>query len=166
MKNLWFILLLCLPIIGYSQASHFPICDSCEIVEHENYSLCYNENYEQASWVFYELTKDEVVGDLERTDDFREDPLVSTGSASLEDYVGSGYDRGHIAPAADMEFSATAMSESFYMSNMSPQHPSFNRGRWKSLESEVRKWAYSREAIWVTSGPVLKGDLQIAVLEK
>jgi len=52
-----------------------------------------------------------------RTNDFREDYKVKTGSASLSDYKGSGYDRGHLAPAGDMKWSSSVMSESFYMSN-------------------------------------------------
>jgi len=90
-----------------------------------------------------------------RTNDFREDYKVKTGSASLLDYKGSGYDRGHLAPAADFKWSSTAMSESFFMSNMSPQHPSFNRGIWKKLEGSVRNWADDNSEIYVVTGPIL-----------
>lgn len=93
-----------------------------------------------------------------RTDDFREDYKVKTGSASQSDYKGSGYDRGHLAPAADFKWSSTAMSESFYMSNMSPQHPSFNRGIWKKLEGSVRNWADDNGEIYVVTGPILSGS--------
>ena len=90
-----------------------------------------------------------------RTNDFREDYKVKTGSASLSDYKGSGYDRGHLAPAGDMKMSSTAMSESFFMSNMSPQHPSFNRGIWKKLEGSVRNWADDNGEIHIVTGPIL-----------
>jgi endonuclease G len=90
-----------------------------------------------------------------RTNDFREDYKVTTGSASLSDFKGSGYDRGHLAPAGDMKWSSTAMSESFYMSNMSPQKPGFNRGIWKKLESSVRNWADDNGEIYVVTGPIL-----------
>lgn len=74
------------------------------------------------------------MGTLDRTDNFRADRSISTESAALSDYRGSGYDRGHLAPAADMKWAPAAMSESFLMSNMSPQDPGFNRGIWKKLE--------------------------------
>ena len=65
---------------------------SCEteLVEHQNFSLCYAEEHEQASWVSYVLTKSETLGSHKRTNDFRIDPLVSTGSATKADYKGSG----------------------------------------------------------------------------
>lgn len=97
---------------------------------------------------------------MKRTNNFRPDQKVKTGSATLTDYKGSGYDRGHLAPAADMKWSATAMSESFYMSNMSPQRPGFNRGIWKRLEQLVRTWAVEYEEIHVVTGPVLKGSFK------
>ena len=105
------------------------------IVEHEYYTLRYNEKTEQADWVAYTLKKVNLDNSkFKRTDNFREDPDVKTKSATLADYKGSGYDRGHLAPAADFAWTKNGMSESFYMSNMSPQQPDFNRGIWKKLE--------------------------------
>ena len=78
---------------------------------------------------------------FKRKNDFRIDPVVKTVSATPADYRNSGYDRGHLCPAGDMAFSEIAMSESFYMSNISPQVPSFNRGIWKTLEQKVRDWS-------------------------
>lgn len=128
---------------------------SLEIVKHENFILGYSEEYEQAMWVAYELTSEELISKYERKDNFREDPYISTGSASLADYKGSGYDRGHLAPAADMAFSASAMSESFYMSNMSPQEPSFNRGIWKKLEEQVRQWTLDKGKLYIVTGGII-----------
>ncbi len=102
------------------------------IITHTAYSLNYSEDHEQAAWVAYKLTAEKVSGTCERTDDFRPDPMVMTGSAELSDYRGSGYDRGHLAPAGDMKWSPTAMSESFYMSNMSPQRPGSTEGSGRS----------------------------------
>ncbi len=129
------------------------------IIEHSAYILEYNEKYEHAEWVIYLLTQDRVSGSSERTDNFRPDPKVKTHSASLADYKGSGYDRGHLAPAADMKWSENVMSESFFMSNMSPQKPGFNRGIWKRLESIVRTWAIENDEIYVVTGPVLSDNL-------
>lgn len=132
------------------------------VVNHQHYILGYSEEHEQAVWVAYELSAGELYGDIERTDDFREDPYVATGSASLIDYKGSGYDRGHLAPAADMAFSSTAMSESFYLSNMSPQIPGFNRGIWKELESQVRDWAALKDGLYVVTGAIFE-DASIVI---
>lgn len=129
-----------------------------ELRNYEYYSICYRENYEQAEWSAYCLTSDHLVKNAGRSDDFRPDPEISTGSATLADYKGSGYDRGHLSPAADFAFDKTAMSETFYMSNMSPQAGSFNRGMWKDLESSVRDWAKKFGRVYVISGPVLDKD--------
>ena len=134
--------------------NYFPSMNEGQLVQHQFYSLSYVEEHEQAEWVAYELTKAEVLANTERTDDFREDPLVTTGSASLEDYYRSGYDRGHLAPAGDMGFSDEAMSESFFLSNMSPQDQAFNRGVWRVLEEDVRDWAVVNESLFVVTGPV------------
>ncbi len=90
-----------------------------------------------------------------RANNFREDPAITTGSATLADYKGGPYDRGHLAPAVDMAWSSQAMSESFFMSNMSPQLPGFIRGIWKQLEEQVRAWAELGGSLWVVTGPVL-----------
>ena len=124
-----------------------------ELVKHTHYSLSYSEKHEQAEWVFYEINKERILGLVNRTDDFRSDKSISTNSASLDDYKSTGYDRGHLAPAQDFSFSTSAMSESFYMSNISPQHPSFNYGIWKDLEDLVRKWG-ANNTLYVVSGPV------------
>ena len=131
-----------------------------QVIYHIGYTLLYNEDHEQPDWVAYELTVEEVAGSFKRKDRFRSDPNIKTKSASLADYKGSGYDRGHLAPAADMKWSKEAMSESFFMSNMSPQKPGFNRGIWKKLESNVRKWAVENGSIYIVTGGVLKGRLQ------
>ncbi|MGD1821443.1 MAG: DNA/RNA non-specific endonuclease [Pleomorphochaeta sp.] len=126
-----------------------------QIVEHDGYTLSYNEEYEQASYVTYKLTQNELYGPAERKDNFREDPSIKGGSASLDDYKKSGYDRGHLCPAADQKESENAMSESFFMSNMSPQSPQFNRGIWADLEGYIRNFADNNYEIYVTTGPVL-----------
>jgi len=133
---------------------------SNQVVEHYAYTLSYNELHEQADWVAYELTKAEAESEVaSRTDDFREDPDVSTGSAALGDYRNSGYDRGHLIPAADNKWSETAMSESFFLSNMSPQLHAFNDGKWKYLEFQVRDWAIMYGKIYVATGPILRTGL-------
>jgi endonuclease G len=132
-----------------------------QIVRHTGYSLCYSPAYEQAKWVAYRLTAMMCSGEgEERSNNFREDPDVRGGSAQLADYLHSGYDRGHLCPAGDMSWSRDAMSESFYLSNMSPQEPGFNRGIWKRLEDQVRKWAKSNDELFVVTAGVLRPGLK------
>jgi endonuclease G len=131
-----------------------------EIIKHTYYSLSYSEENEQAYWVYYELTSDLINGTQSRTDDFRSDPLVTTGSASLADYSGSGYDRGHLCPAADMTLNKISMSETFYLSNMTPQLAGFNRGIWSSLEEQVRKWALEYSKLYVVTGPIFNDNIE------
>jgi endonuclease G, mitochondrial len=128
-----------------------------ELVRHKYFTLSYNEDHEQADWVLYRITKERLNNsNVERTNNFLPDPLVRTESAHTRDYNGSGYDRGHLCPAADMAFDETAMSESFYMSNISPQDEKFNIGIWRELEELTRDWARRYEKIIVVTGPVLQ----------
>jgi endonuclease G len=142
-----------------NQAKSLEPKSSGEIIKHTYYTLAYSEQNEQAYWVYYELTPDFINGTQSRTDDFRPDPSVSTGSASLNDYKGSGYDRGHLCPAADMKLNKTSMSETFYLSNMSPQVAGFNRGIWSTLEDQVRNWALDYSKLYVATGPIFKDNI-------
>lgn len=130
-----------------------------EVVEHNYYILSYLEDFEQAEWVYYVLTPEMLRGNASRTNNFRADPRISTGSAHPTDYQNSGFDRGHLVPAADMRVNNLAMRESFYMSNMSPQSIAFNRGVWKKLESLIRAWA-SEEKIHIATGGILVSGLR------
>ena len=127
-----------------------------EIVEHKAYTLSYNEKYEQPNWVAYSLKCSDFQNSVGRTNDYREDPLVKTKTLSPNDYKYTGYDRGHIAPAKDMSRNSDIMSESFYMSNISPQLPFFNRnGLWRKSESLIRNWACQNEILHIVAGPIL-----------
>ncbi len=132
-----------------------------QVIEYEGFTVSYNEAHEQANWVAYHLTKKEVENQkVERKNNFRGDKQISTGSAIPADYKNSGYDRGHLAPAADMKWSKQAMSESFYMTNMSPQEKEFNRGIWKTLEEKCREWAIQNKSVYIVTGGILKGKLK------
>ena len=139
----------------------YPLCAASrgkadhELRRFADYALCYRESYEEAEWSAYCLEKSELVKNASRSNDFRPDPEISTGSAELSDYRRSGYDRGHLAPAADFAYSESAMSETFYMSNMTPQAPAFNRDIWQKLEAQVRVWAAKYGRAYVVTGPVL-----------
>ena len=145
---------------SYFDTLYLPKIDTSEVlVRHYAYSLVYNESCEQAKWVFYTMNSKKINGPYSRSDKFKSDTSIKTGSANHSDYKGSGFDRGHLAPAADMTWSKQAMDESFYYSNMSPQNPSFNRGVWRKLESRVRKWIVDFDSLYVTTGPVLDTNL-------
>ncbi|PZX20104.1 endonuclease G [Breznakibacter xylanolyticus] len=153
------ILLLFFFFLRFAVAQVYLPASPGEIIHHTHYSLAYAEEHEQPYWVTYTLTKEQVNGTVSRSDQFRPDPAVSTESAQLADYKASGYDRGHICPAADMKISSQAMSESFFLSNMSPQNPSFNRGVWNKLEEYVRQIANTFHTIHVVTGPIFCDNL-------
>lgn len=161
----FFIFLFCFPFLVFSlfksleeALPFYTLGDN--IVKHFSYILSYNDKTKQSNWVTYFLTKESANGTISRTNRFRPDPLIPLlNSASLNYYKGSGYDRGHLAPAGDMKWSVTAMSESFFLSNISPQAPGFNRGIWKNLEEQVRTWATENEELYIVTGPVLSEKL-------
>jgi endonuclease G len=127
-----------------------------QVIHHKHYSLGYAEEHELAAWVAYELTREQLkLERVKRADFFQPDSKVVTGSAQLSDYRGSGYDRGHLIPAADRAFSTEAMEETFLMSNITPQVHTFNGGIWRELEELVRDWAYKYKKVYVVTGPLL-----------
>ena len=128
-----------------------------EIIEHMGYTLSYNNDYRVPNWVAYELLETEVLtGYRSREDEFTPDPLVKGRQAYDRDYVGSGYDRGHMAPAADMRWSSQTMKECFYLSNVCPQNHNLNSGAWNDLEKQVRYEARYYKSVWVVCGPIFK----------
>ena len=137
-----------------------------QIITHKGYTLSYNPSYHIADWVAYKLTAEQTVPVVERNNHFIPDPLLTSCSISNDDYKNSGYDRGHLAPSADMCYSQQTMAESFYLSNMSPQVPSFNRGIWKKLEEKVRQWAIEDNAVFVVTGAILTKGLPTIGLDK
>ena len=127
-----------------------------QIIRHKGYTVSYNKDLKIPNWVSYELTRQETKGKEKRGDNFIADPLVKGAIATNADYARSGYDKGHMAPAADMKWSNTAMKESFYFSNMCPQHPELNRRKWKDLEEKIRDWAITDSAIIIICGPIIE----------
>ncbi|MBT6745011.1 MAG: DNA/RNA non-specific endonuclease [Flavobacteriales bacterium] len=131
-----------------------------EIVEHKSMILGYDEQHEQARWVSHIIIPDVENGNVSRTNDFRIDPLVTTGTAVKADYWYSGYDRGHLAPSADFRWSQVALSESYFYSNMVPQLPELNRERWAQLENLLREYVIAnKEQLYVVTGGVLNESL-------
>lgn len=155
--------------LGYPKSNK-----SLQTVNHIALSLGYSEADEQAAWVQHIVIPEVEFANVSRTNDFRPDSLVTTGSAVETDYFlkevmpdgelkfdGFGYDRGHLAPSADFRWSQQALSESYFYSNMSPQKPEFNRERWAELESWIRTYVIDfQEPVYVVTGPVLKEGLE------
>jgi endonuclease G, mitochondrial len=154
---LFFTLILSISFASTAQEL-LPTSTTGQIYKHTNYSLSYSEADEQAEWVYYELTAEMVRGKQPRTDDYRPDSTITTVSAQLEDYRGSGYDRGHLCPAGDMKLNHVSMSESFYLSNCSPQDRDFNAGIWNDLENKVRSWAINSGSLYVVTAGILTSN--------
>lgn len=126
-----------------------------EILLHRTaYRASYNSFYKTPNWVAWELTEQETYGNNKRTNKFVPDPDLPEPKVTTQDYVRSGYDRGHMAPAADMKWNKKAMEESFYMSNICPQNPKLNKDDWADLEEKCRSWAKKYKKVYVVCGPV------------
>ncbi len=146
---------------------------SDSIIEHSAYRLSYNEAHEQANWVMHIILPEIASGNISRSNNFREDPLVLTGTSVEKDYYlktenadgdydydGFGYDRGHLAPSADFRWSEKALSESFFYSNMSPQLGDFNRKKWAELENRMREYVTDKNTyLVIVTAPILTNDL-------
>ena len=124
------------------------------ILKRTGYTVSYNTFYKNPNWVAWELTREETKGDVGRTNKFVPDPDLPEPRVQHSDYTHSGYDRGHMAPAADMKWSKTAMKESFYMSNICPQVGNLNRGDWNDLEDACREWAAKYGTVYIACGPI------------
>ncbi|MEG1575070.1 MAG: DNA/RNA non-specific endonuclease [Bacteroidales bacterium] len=140
-----------------------------QIIRHTGYTLSFNKHLHIPNWVAYELTRAETAGTEKRTNNFIDDPYADGICATDRDYRGSGYDKGHMAPAGDMKWSRDAMKESFYFTNICPQKPGLNRGSWKKLEETLRQWAQRDSAIVIICGPIIDpksnnlGETKIAI---
>ena len=125
------------------------------LLQKKGFTLGYSLQYRQAVWVAYTLTAENLQAkQVRRRDQFRADPEVKNHPVHPKDYTRSGFDKGHLAPVADMTYSFGSMSDSFFMSNISPQIPGCNRGIWKRLENQVRHWAVKEGKIYIITGPI------------
>lgn len=136
-----------------------PTSTTGQVVHHEGYSLSYNEPYEQAEWVAYELKKAQLSNNNFERPYFEIDKAVKTGAANWRNYKNFGYDRGHLCPAGDRNYSKAAYDETFLTSNISPQAHGFNAGIWNTLEQKVRYWASKYDGVFVVTGGILKNGL-------
>ena len=162
-----FLLFLLLPPLGLAQQDT-SILSSANLVygfpgthgkmlDRKYYIVSYRTDAKVPEWTSYRLIKGYLDGPIKRTDDFRADQDLTSGERSeLKDYSNSGFARGHSAPAEDFTRSLNAMSSTFLLSNMSPQHGSLNSGKWSQLEANVRDVARKLDTCWIYTGTIFK----------
>ena len=126
------------------------------ILKRKNYTLSFNKELNIPNWVSWSLDKEKLVERVSRKRyGFKPDPNINPSQAVVtQDYANSGYDRGHMCPAGDSRWSGEAMKESFYMTNICPQHPNLNGGDWHELEQACRRWA-EKDKLYIVCGPIL-----------
>jgi endonuclease G len=130
----------CLEQVPYGSPNVFP---NTTTICRKAYLLNHNPVAKIPHWTAHTLTPPRAMGCLARDDAFAADQSIPRGQrAELIDYQKSGYDQGHMVSNADLSWDRQAANESFYLSNMSPQTPSLNRGPWKQLETAVRAWSH------------------------
>lgn len=124
-----------------------------QIVEYEGFRVSFNPDNKTPNWVAWELLGTETNGDEPRSNNFWQDEKVK-GCPSTYDYSYSGYDRGHLCPAADQKWSKQAMIDCFSLANIAPQDHALNSGAWQTLEKKERLWAQRDSAIVIIAGPI------------
>ena len=126
------------------------------ILKRKGYTVSYNRRLNLPNWVAWELNREKLVERESRSDKFLPDPdLPADEAVTTDDYKRSGWDRGHMCPAGDNRWHWRAMQESFYMTNICPQNHNLNRGDWKELEEDCRRWAEQEGRIYIVCGPIL-----------
>ncbi len=188
----WLIVILCCVFFAAKQMNYLPATDNRVasgnynhldivttapstdevLIEYKGMNISFNPWLHIPNWVAWELTRNEASGTEPRAEKFACDKSVA-GCPTPKDYLRSGYDRGHMAPAADMKWDTEAMEQSFFMTNICPQAKSLNTGTWKRLEEKCRTWAEIDSAIVIVCGPVVNdkinkyiGDTRVAVPQR
>jgi endonuclease G len=138
-----------------------PVCD--EILFGRYFTIGYSWYFRQAKWVLEIVNPNDVFDweDRDRSNNFRADIRIPQRfRAALDAYKNSGYDRGHLVGSANQQELEIQNSETFLLSNMSPQVPAFNRGKWRELEEAVRKLNDKEEVLetYVLTAPVFFFD--------
>jgi len=142
-----------------NDVNELPEIDSLDIILHyTGFTVRYDTLNRIPVWVAYELSSEETEGESGRESRFTTDNNFKWPQATTKDYSKSGYDRGHMAPAADMKWSPEAMKDCFHLTNICPQSPNLNRRDWKMLEERCRDWARQFGSILIVCGPLVESD--------
>lgn len=137
---------------------------SLQRIDYCGFRVYFNRSWHLPACVSYEITDEEAQGALPRAKHWIVDDSVP-GCASTQDYVNSGYDRGHIAPAGDLRWSEDAMRQSFTMTNVCPQNHQLNEGGWNRLEEKVREWVRRDGSLIVLAGPIVASTDTVTIGE-
>lgn len=144
---------------NHQQKLELPVISQLDIiVTHLGYTASYNQEWLIPNWVAYELTREELDGTEKGEESFQWDPDIKGKQAWREDYSGSGWDKGHLIPRADIKWSSKAYSESFYFTNICPQNHDFNAGAWLTTEKMARRIARKYGSVYIVCGPLVKDN--------
>lgn len=133
------------------------------------YAVSYNEPAGVPNWVSWRLTRYDAMGNAERKQSFDADDALPPGFRRVthKDYSGSGFDRGHLCPHADRDFSKEMAWSTFVMSNIIPQAPNLNQKAWNQFENYCRMLANKQnKRLYVTAGGVGRGGRGTAGLKQ
>ena len=150
------VLLLILLLIGllFAIGGH---AQDVVVLKHTNYTSHFSKSKKYPVMVEWWETKAKIAcaTPLPRKDNFKPDPLLPTETDLANDYVGSGYDRGHLMPAKSNQCQTQSVQdECFYFSNMAAQTHRLNAGDWKSLETLTREIAAREDSVHIWAGNV------------
>ena len=126
-------------------------------LKHTNYISHFSKSKKYPVMVEWWETKAKVACEkpLARKDNFKPDPQLPNETNIGQDYVGSGFDRGHLMPAKSNQCQTQAVQdECFYYSNMAAQYHRLNAGDWKSLETLTREIASKQDSVHIWAGNV------------
>ncbi len=150
------------PLLAQPDRFGLPACSAPdrELAQRAGFVVCYSATLKVPIWTAYELKPENLNGAALRPKHFRHDYLLNGPSAYDSDYRNSGFSRGHMVPAADVSGNEDALRDSFLLSNVVPQNLSLNSGKWRQLESAVRKLAQSSTELIVLTGPIFCEDTE------
>lgn len=137
-------------------------CAADLVLDRDGYSLGYSFKYKSSLWVSYIMSKGSIGIDVERGDNFYADPdIPAEARVEPDSFRNTGYDKGHLAPSAAIDFSRRSNEQTFAMSNIVLQDPKLNRQAWGNLEGKVRKWTQTKGKIAIVTGPIYNDNPEL-----
>ena len=158
------LLAACVTLLSMQTQKKTDLCDvgvkqETTFLRRYAYRCWYSETMRIPLAVSWYLTGDHVSGNFKRKGvAFHPDYDVKGISVTTQDYMQSGYDRGHMCPSGDNKWNQKAQEQSFLMTNICPQNHNLNTNDWNDLEQKCRQWAKRYGRIYIVCGPVLRGD--------